>query len=596
MSETEYLIISDPEGCGSKVYGRQNQSQQLCQDTTFVALNDWISKTGKTRKIVFCGDYFDNGPVENIERFIKTIMRLDKKHNETGEKQIIILLGNRDLNKLRLAKEIGVFNPQDNNLEEPILNGIEDIGNINDIYQPVEDTSERSNDYIRYKRNDFGNPRQEPTSPTLFQFFKQTMGLNFNVDDSEYQMKLVKFFKDFWSKENIWGNDGESENVYPFSMMDFFGKCDIIHIENGIFFAHGGIDLEYFNKGLLDKTELKDLPKYFKDKLTKALVHVGILSTTPTPSSKLEDITKHFNLSVGQNLLKPMSSKEETEHLADGIITYYDYKLQNMKYNDDTLTENEKAYYFLLNLSFYQAYSPVMCSGGINGDCEENKAMDNKLIDFYINKTINTLVLGHKPICFPIPLGFYDGTGEKKIYTFANDLMGYRNLIQPTGKLDVIPLGILKKNTKEDWNQPPKFLVSYLVKDTINNEYKILKYKETIKGQRSKLPQTQDLQKIVELINKGHILHSEDIKSEGKYKPRSTAKILAAYKSVERLKPDAKGGGLQIRRKSRKSKKSRRIRRNSRRNRIKKRNSRRNRIKKRNIRKTKKNRRKSKRF
>jgi len=609
MSETEYLIISDPEGCGSKVYFRGNQSPQLCQDTTFVALNNWISEEGKTRKIVFCGDYFDNGPVENIEEFIKTMMRLYNDHNK--KKKIIILLGNRDLNKLRLAKEIGFFN---------VSNKIDGIKNINEIYRPFEEISSVVDKPFPNK-NDFYS--SDVTNPSLFEFYKKTMGIDFNVDKT----KLVQFFKNFWSKENPEGEGGTNPN--QISMMDFFKNCDIIHIENGIFFAHGGIDLKYFNEFLLNNTDLITLQDYFKNKLTNALNYVENLPTTssqledikkhfnlsvgqnllkPT-SSELEDIKKHFNLSVGQNLLKPTSSQKETEHPVDDIITYYDYKLKNMKYNwpldsvDDEIDENEKAYYFLLNLSFYQAYSPVMCSGGINGDCEQNKAMDNLLIDFYINKNINTLVLGHKPICFPIPLGFYDiqfiafdysksEWNKKMIYTFANDLMGYRDLI--IREEPVIPLGILKKNTKGDWNQPPKFSVSYLFEGKIQEPLT-----DEDNGFNKELTDT-NLNKIVELINNGNILHSEAIVSENPpgelFRARSIAEILKAYTSYQTLKPPpqpAKGGGLQIRRKSRKS---RRIRRNSRRNRIKKRKSTRNRIKKRNIRKTKKNRRKSKRF
>lgn len=94
------LMISDLEGCAS--YGpppsKAPQSQLLCDSTFFDAVEVFL--TNEKNKVAFLGDYFDQGP--KVVESINGIVNLYEKY----QGRVHIILGNRDLNKLRLIYEM----------------------------------------------------------------------------------------------------------------------------------------------------------------------------------------------------------------------------------------------------------------------------------------------------------------------------------------------------------------------------------------------------------------------------------------------------------------------------------------------------------
>ena len=106
----EYLFITDIEGCSKKLYGNQFMTEIACKPNFKKPLEHWI-KGGK--QIIFGGDYFDHGTLKNINTSVNTIVELHKKYPNN----VHIIFGNRDLNKMRLFKEITDFrNMNDKNL------------------------------------------------------------------------------------------------------------------------------------------------------------------------------------------------------------------------------------------------------------------------------------------------------------------------------------------------------------------------------------------------------------------------------------------------------------------------------------------------
>jgi hypothetical protein len=105
------IFVSDLEGCAEfsttsqfGPYKSSLQSQVLCSSQFFERLDEFLSEEDKNNKVAFLGDYFDKGPM--ALQSITSIVDLYDKHNISGNKKVYIILGNRDLNKLRLPYEL----------------------------------------------------------------------------------------------------------------------------------------------------------------------------------------------------------------------------------------------------------------------------------------------------------------------------------------------------------------------------------------------------------------------------------------------------------------------------------------------------------
>lgn len=93
------LLISDLEGCNPLSASKAPQSQVLCGEEFFTAVREFLSSNPEN-KVAFLGDYFDQGPlvVDSVNRIIAL--------QEAFSDRVHILMGNRDLNKLRFIYEL----------------------------------------------------------------------------------------------------------------------------------------------------------------------------------------------------------------------------------------------------------------------------------------------------------------------------------------------------------------------------------------------------------------------------------------------------------------------------------------------------------
>jgi hypothetical protein len=93
------LLISDLEGCNPHSAAKAPQSQVLCGEEFFTAVREFLSRNPEN-KVAFLGDYFDQGPlvVDSVNRIIAL--------QEAFSDRVTILMGNRDLNKLRFIYEL----------------------------------------------------------------------------------------------------------------------------------------------------------------------------------------------------------------------------------------------------------------------------------------------------------------------------------------------------------------------------------------------------------------------------------------------------------------------------------------------------------
>jgi hypothetical protein len=95
MSTGKLLLISDIEGC---FVGNNQSTPIMCESRFYTALSKFLDEnTGN--HVAFLGDYFDMGNL--VEQSIASIVELKKKYLE----RLHIILGNRDVNKLRFLYE-----------------------------------------------------------------------------------------------------------------------------------------------------------------------------------------------------------------------------------------------------------------------------------------------------------------------------------------------------------------------------------------------------------------------------------------------------------------------------------------------------------
>jgi hypothetical protein len=92
------LFIGDLEGCQDKSHKNVPQSDLLCKQNTYDAIAGILSGDKNTH-VAFLGDYFDQGP--HMMESINGIAGLIEKHGQ----RVHVILGNRDLNKMRLKIE-----------------------------------------------------------------------------------------------------------------------------------------------------------------------------------------------------------------------------------------------------------------------------------------------------------------------------------------------------------------------------------------------------------------------------------------------------------------------------------------------------------
>lgn len=107
--EAQLLMISDIEGCYKGTDPLQNTS--LCDITNFFNGNNgflynFLNNNNNQNHIAFLGDYFDKG--SGVVSSIIGIVYLHK----TFKNQVHIILGNRDINKFRLAYEFNLKQDQ----------------------------------------------------------------------------------------------------------------------------------------------------------------------------------------------------------------------------------------------------------------------------------------------------------------------------------------------------------------------------------------------------------------------------------------------------------------------------------------------------
>lgn len=409
-SNGKLLMISDLEGCAE--YDNANkvnilQTTILCQDSTFNALIQFL-KENQNNKIAFLGDYFDKGPY-----VIKSINRITELKKNFGDR-VHIILGNRDVNKLRFIYEFDIEKQTFTDMENLFFSKtiIDEIINQKDPFEKLK--------LILKNTMGAGPPAYDPTKNIALQIDE------FETDEKYLAELLVSVFnKDTGKKINNKVLTKENEEFIE-NCHYLYENSKIVHYDPHfkVLLSHaGGFTKE--NDFILSDTSYYDtiLKEIEKDPIAKENYFVKILDTqkklTKVPEQANEEKSLEEVLNFHNNLLK-----------------------KSLKFDDKDMPSKEFILLQAMGLSGKPNYYSFIASCGLNGGCTLDFNINPELISKMKIKGIKFVASGHQPHCTTVPLIYK----QDEVVFIANDTSnGYRpESATRTLSLKNIPLSFIE--------------------------------------------------------------------------------------------------------------------------------------------------------
>lgn len=404
--ENKYLIIGDIESCKNKT------SPLFCNWEFYEYLNNRL-KGDKNLKLIFLGDYFDKGTEDHMKVVVEGICNLIIAHNnihefpeeddmtklikfmykqaklchvedikQTWGDRVIIIFGNRDINKLRMIYEQSDFSNINN-----VINDINKFLTSSDFL--VDKVNNVENTTMNQKTNLFVSHAMVSgiSKKDSFEKFGISNSVNINKFVDDINIRFQKYIDEVM---NDWG---DSDQVSP--------------------------NVDYTNKSLWEGLTTK-IPKPWVK---------GLNNTIKSTDNKLYT---WFQNSMGLNPVKgndPGSSY---------LLKYFCPKKSKLVPPDD------HGFFQVLALgdnfvtSDDSKTTPSMVTSSIAGCNTPQNLNDHINLEGFCNKHgIKALISGHKPVCFPVPL-FYN---HDKTTFILSDLT-QDNVLKIKGGDYITPVGV----------------------------------------------------------------------------------------------------------------------------------------------------------
>jgi hypothetical protein len=466
------IFVSDLEGCAKVgANGKTPQSTVVCSDDFFKKLDSFLS-LNKNNKVAFLGDYFDKGI--DFESTINHIIKLYEKYNfkqnitsnkkkniqNSFNKRVYIILGNRDLNKLRLLFE---YIPSNSNNPFKAKEGSKSV-----LVKGPNNLVKNSNSYIN---NIFQNLNEKKeTNYKLWYEWRKFYKLylkNINKDDFSSLSNTSERFK-IILEDSMGAKQLDEEKMtaeVKYIMLEEYYKTilDLVQKNNNY---HTRVKYNFWK--LYEYGRIADYDSDFKVLLS----HSGGMGNFLFHSSqyydniisKLSDvngnmITYFENIEiVRKELMKPpvglnvffRNNNENSSKNIKEVISIINSPL--IKFMKDISINNP--YFYLLQalglkpdnmatdyfVSFVQSCDCVFCKGPRannfnpikNGVASKNMYNSNTYLKFLESlKKLNVkfVSFGHNPHCTPVPIIYRrsDDVTEDQIIFIGNDVSnGYR--------------------------------------------------------------------------------------------------------------------------------------------------------------------------
>ena len=384
--EPALLCISDLEGCAESVFGVPNY-KSLCTKTFFDALEKLLI-TNQKQQVVFLGDYFGVG-----NHIIESINGIAKLRNDTTfGNRVHIILGNRDINKLRIGVEYALMSDDveviDWALANPTQVSLEmgETGKTNKTEKLLGTTYGEGvliqNLVAEHNLmvNEYNNNKETTENALQTTNNIQVVELLSNVLKSN-SVDLSPIFTEFKKSVQTLFKEGKI--------------IDVIQVgHNNVLVSHAGTNtLHGYNPKVLNTTsdshtdtgaDSKELISYFK-KIESVRVKLDTIEISEPPMD-VNIACQQYN-----GLLNEVVNELETMSVPSKMDEYILLQALGLK-------PTTAKYYA----------SPIE-SCGINSCTHFNK-MDDNFIKHLRSSGITCIAHGHKPFCCPVPLLYSDTT------------------------------------------------------------------------------------------------------------------------------------------------------------------------------------------
>jgi len=444
------LMFSDIEGCqkwnlaGPKK-GTFEQSGFLCDPAFYTEMKKRLVDD-ENLSIAFLGDYFDQGM--GVYDSINGLNKLLTEFNKNGKERVFVILGNRDVNKLRFCFELA---------KKDTVVGIPDgqnrwklWGNFHDHLGEKKDNEVALVNHILFEsmgakidmETFHTNGKPEAKLVGLHSFLPSSLSEE-QKQDSQLALKYLKVALGIEPR----GDDTQD----ALDLLDFFSKCKLAHLFDGpggkVLLAHGGG---------FDSDAFFDQPYVYSFEKTEAV-------TGKNYHIMLEEFRRKLSLTVQSG-----GDREAAQRYGDDQSKRNKYLRKQVPYSVDVyntllrdVLKEIRLVQFTWKFVLLQAlglkpddedarYKSLIQSCSQEGCNGPNKELSSdkggtKLAKILKDSGITHVSYGHKPVCFPIPL-IYQRSTIKGVTFISNDTSNGNRKTKNIGDNTVVGTSITFKS------------------------------------------------------------------------------------------------------------------------------------------------------
>lgn len=399
------LLISDLEGCAEMSAGKVKQSRFMCNPAFFQSVKAHLDDTAN--KVAFLGDYFDQGDM--VVSSINGIMDVYKYAPE----RVTIIVGNRDVNKFRLAYELTL---------DATAVGDKKWGawNSSGFYDTFKAQTDKTPLHTRLMT--ILNKSMGAASPKVL--------IDAGLDDNQAAYLLLKVFSEeaalAYSKEtNVkpisknGKNTGMNTNYVSFvnNCRNLFRAAKIVHYDDSFktLMSHaGGMDSFFFHTPAYYDSIKSTLTGPYFDQMEMAR---KALMTEPAEQINTFD-EETYNAPLTEVVKSILGSTPNGELPPTPPPSPCYFLLQALGLKPDGTKHFT---------SFIQSCDNTGCKGPVAGDSGEMYSPEYVTFQQKLKAAgVNVVASGHVPHCAPVPLVYKRSDDSGLLFVLNDTSNGYR--------------------------------------------------------------------------------------------------------------------------------------------------------------------------
>jgi hypothetical protein len=455
MQAKTLYMFSDMEGCQVlDRSGNPNSNSIAMCDPGFYNKLDEMMENNKNMHVAFLGDYFDQGlqVIPSLQGMSDLYDKYREKgtKNENGANRVFIILGNRDINKLRFMYELtheltpptqgwsewdgfykGLAGKKDVELVKHILSKSMGAGLVENASKFVGLHSFIPPDYQKDKTDD-----------DALAYLKASFGMETGLlkyGGGFDRQKALQYSRNVEAQKKL----SAEITRFKFDILAFYNKCKIAHVfdlgnSENVLLAHGG----GFNKGcFFNKAYIESFGQGNGGNVTPAnylqMMEDFRIKLSQQPVAEMMAETVQESVDVYNQLLLDVVTELTTKTNDDEKYTWKFVLLQalGLKPDPDTSSNNEDKLYNSLIQSCSQVNHPP---NGCTGPSTISPTDEASLYQYLQKSGITHVSYGHKPVCFPIPLIYRRTADDINIMFISNDTSNGNRRTEDLGSTIVV--------------------------------------------------------------------------------------------------------------------------------------------------------------